>query len=47
MLFGFGLPLQAVGSVIELADKVAIGEVRNGFAIVRPPGHHALQNQAQ
>ena len=38
--------LQAVGSVIELADKVAKGEVQNGFAVVRPPGHHALPNQA-
>ena len=37
---------QAVGSVIELADKVAKGEVQNGFAVVRPPGHHALPNQA-
>ncbi len=37
---------QAVGSVIELADKILSGEVRNGFAFVRPPGHHALPNQA-
>lgn len=35
-----------MGSVIELADKVAKGEVQNGFAVVRPPGHHALPNQA-
>ncbi len=39
--------LQAAGSVIELADKVVSGEVNNGFAFVRPPGHHALPNQAQ
>lgn len=37
---------QAAGSVIELADKVISGEVKNGFAFVRPPGHHALPNQA-
>ena len=36
----------AAGCVIELAEKVAFGEVRNGFAFVRPPGHHALPNQA-
>lgn len=36
----------AVGSVIELADKIVSGEVKNGFAFVRPPGHHALPNQA-
>ncbi|XP_023665811.2 histone deacetylase 4-like isoform X2 [Paramormyrops kingsleyae] len=31
----------AVGSVTELAFKVATGELKNGFAVVRPPGHHA------
>uniref|UniRef100_A0A665T4V8 Histone deacetylase n=1 Tax=Echeneis naucrates TaxID=173247 RepID=A0A665T4V8_ECHNA len=31
----------AAGSVIELAFKVAKGEIKNGFAVVRPPGHHA------
>ncbi|KAB5590041.1 Histone deacetylase 6/10 [Ceratobasidium theobromae] len=29
------------GGVIECALAVARGEVRNSFAIVRPPGHHA------
>lgn len=36
----------AVGSVIELADKIVNGEIMNGFALIRPPGHHALPNQA-
>ncbi|XP_034042539.1 histone deacetylase 4 isoform X2 [Thalassophryne amazonica] len=31
----------AVGSVVELVFKVASGELKNGFAVVRPPGHHA------
>ncbi|XP_048872627.1 histone deacetylase 7 isoform X3 [Brienomyrus brachyistius] len=31
----------AAGSVTELAFKVAKGELKNGFAVVRPPGHHA------
>nr|XP_046251868.1 histone deacetylase 7 isoform X2 [Scatophagus argus]XP_046251869.1 histone deacetylase 7 isoform X2 [Scatophagus argus]XP_046251870.1 histone deacetylase 7 isoform X2 [Scatophagus argus] len=31
----------AAGSVIELAFRVAKGELKNGFAVVRPPGHHA------
>ncbi|XP_073708025.1 histone deacetylase 7 [Garra rufa] len=34
-----------VGSVIELALRVAGGELRNGFAVVTPPGHHASQSQ--
>lgn len=36
----------ATGSVIELAFSVARQEVRNGFAVVRPPGHHAEDTQA-
>ncbi|KPP61175.1 hypothetical protein Z043_120758 [Scleropages formosus] len=34
----------AVGSVLELVFKVASGELRNGFAVVRPPGHHAEES---
>ena len=37
---------QATGSVIELAFKVAAGELKNGLAVVRPPGHHAETSQA-
>ncbi|SPO27123.1 related to HDA1 - histone deacetylase A [Ustilago trichophora] len=29
------------GGAIELCDAIASGRIRNGFAIVRPPGHHA------
>jgi len=36
----------AAGSVIELVNKVAAGTLRNGFGLVRPPGHHAEHNQA-
>uniref|UniRef100_A0A671S0M3 Histone deacetylase 7b n=1 Tax=Sinocyclocheilus anshuiensis TaxID=1608454 RepID=A0A671S0M3_9TELE len=35
----------SVGSVIELAFRVAGGELRNGFAVVTPPGHHASHSQ--
>ena len=35
------LRFQAVGCVIDLALEVASGELENGMALVRPPGHHA------
>ncbi len=31
----------ATGSVLTLADAIFEGEIEQGFAIVRPPGHHA------
>ncbi|XP_069472121.1 histone deacetylase 4 isoform X3 [Ambystoma mexicanum] len=34
----------AVGCVVELVFKVASGELKNGFAVVRPPGHHAEES---
>uniref|UniRef100_A0A8C1TR69 Histone deacetylase n=1 Tax=Cyprinus carpio TaxID=7962 RepID=A0A8C1TR69_CYPCA len=34
----------AVGSVVELVFKVASGELKNGFAVVRPPGHHDVHH---
>jgi acetoin utilization deacetylase AcuC-like enzyme len=42
----FGVGLLAVGGLLRLLDSVAAGESQNGFALVRPPGHHALKNQA-
>lgn len=36
----------AVGCVIDLAFKTANNDVKNGFAVIRPPGHHAEANQA-
>ncbi|CAL8288742.1 unnamed protein product [Boreogadus saida] len=41
-----GAVRMAVGSLIELAFKVAAGELKNGFAVVRPPGHHAEESTA-
>jgi len=42
----FAVSLLAVGGFIRLLDAVAGNECRNGFALVRPPGHHALRNRA-
>lgn len=36
----------AAGSLIELATSVMEGRIRNGFACIRPPGHHAERDQA-
>ncbi|XP_042305149.1 histone deacetylase 6 [Sceloporus undulatus] len=35
----------AAGSVLQLVKKVLSGELRNGLAVVRPPGHHAQHNK--
>jgi len=36
----------AVGSVVELVNKIATNKLQNGFGIVRPPGHHAEAEEA-
>ncbi|CAH0562546.1 unnamed protein product [Brassicogethes aeneus] len=40
----FSNALIAVQTVYELAVDVALGRLQNGFAVVRPPGHHAQFN---
>ncbi|CAL8068784.1 unnamed protein product [Calicophoron daubneyi] len=36
----------AAGCVIDLTWRVLLGQCPNGFALVRPPGHHAEPGQA-
>ncbi|XP_072025993.1 histone deacetylase 6-like isoform X2 [Amphiura filiformis] len=31
----------ALGGALELTERVVRGELRNGIAVIRPPGHHA------
>ncbi len=36
----------ASGAVLGLADELIAGDIDNGFALVRPPGHHAESSSA-
>lgn len=36
----------AAGGLIDLSLSVCQGDLKNGFALVRPPGHHALTDRA-
>ncbi len=38
----YDIVLLAAGGVISLVDAVLDGTVDNGYALVRPPGHHAM-----
>jgi len=42
----FSVGLLATGGLLRLIDAIAAKEVDNGFALVRPPGHHALRDRA-
>lgn len=41
----FELALLAAGGAIEAGRSVISGRVRNAFALVRPPGHHASRSK--
>jgi acetoin utilization deacetylase AcuC-like enzyme len=36
----------AVGGLFSLVDKIFDATIKNGFALVRPPGHHAERDRA-
>jgi acetoin utilization deacetylase AcuC-like enzyme len=40
----YEIALLAAGGCIEAVDAVLAGRVRNAYALVRPPGHHAEAN---
>jgi acetoin utilization deacetylase AcuC-like enzyme len=42
----FDAALMAAGGLIRAVEAVLAGEITNGFALVRPPGHHATPTRA-
>jgi acetoin utilization deacetylase AcuC-like enzyme len=42
----FDAALLAAGAAIEMADAILDGSLNNGFAALRPPGHHAERDRA-
>ncbi len=42
----FDAALMAAGGVVRMVEAVMAGEIANGFALVRPPGHHATATRA-
>ena len=41
---GYEIGAMAVGAVIEMAQAIVTGKIDNGYALVRPPGHHAIKS---
>jgi len=42
----YNVALHAAGGAIKAVDAVMSGEVQSAFALVRPPGHHAMRWEA-
>ena len=44
--YTYDCALMALGSAIKLANATLDDEIRNGFAVIRTPGHHAQREEA-
>lgn len=42
----YEVAIHAVGGILQMIDSLMSGEIDNGFAFVRPPGHHAEPERA-
>ncbi|CAF1459613.1 unnamed protein product [Adineta ricciae] len=43
--YSFEAAKLAIGGSLNLLDSIMTDQCRNGFALVRPPGHHAMANE--
>lgn len=43
----YEIAMLSAGGVLAATDAVLDGQVQNAYALVRPPGHHAMPNEAQ
>ena len=43
----YEIALLSTGGVMTAVDAVFNGEIRNAYALVRPPGHHAMPEEGQ
>lgn len=44
--YSYAAALRAAGGLLQAVQAVLEGQVRNAFALVRPPGHHAVAGRA-
>ncbi|GAB6022029.1 Histone deacetylase 6 [Chamberlinius hualienensis] len=42
----YELSLLSVGCTVDLVTQIVQGNLKNGMAIIRPPGHHAMKDNA-
>ena len=42
----YAIALKAAGGTLALADELMTNRIDNGFALIRPPGHHAEKTMA-
>ena len=44
--YSYAAALRAAGGLLQAVDAVLQGQANNAFALVRPPGHHAVASRA-